>query len=288
MFSFKIYFIVRIVLILLVTIPALVIFGLLFRRPGYSHDNTRRWVDYTKIASGFWGSAQILRLLQQIIFTAYYDDIHGWLVFQARDASFAFGYISSMFEIWAVIAIFLALFYLAHALTQLRTEGQDDSSAYRKGRIVVLGVSGFLAVLNTVTWCLWLANSLSPSWDDNARIMYLVASCFTIVIAGLLVFCGIGSIVYSAKSRMKARGSPVQKAAQILVVCSSLYLVRAAWFMVIFFFGLYDFFGIIDVFLGCWISFVILALLYVLTIKEEYSLSKAHYRSKTVVNSQSA
>ncbi|GKT76412.1 hypothetical protein ColTof4_08835 [Colletotrichum tofieldiae] len=293
MISFKTYSIVRIVLVLLVTIPALAIFSLLFRKPGYRHDNTRRWVDYTKIASGIWGlsriSAQTLQILQQIIFVAYYDDTRGWFeAYPARDASFALGFIGSMLEVWAAIAIFLALFYLAHALTQLRTEGQEDSSAYRKGRKVALGVSGFLFALNLVTLCLALASNFPASWDDHTRAMYLVASCFTIASAGIVIICAIGSVVYSAKSRKKALGSPVQKAATILVVCSSLYLVRAAWYIVIFFYGIYEIFAIIDVFVGCWIPFVILVLLYFLATKEVYSLSKTHYRSSTVADSQAA
>ncbi|GJC89835.1 hypothetical protein ColLi_12673 [Colletotrichum liriopes] len=308
MISFKTYSIVRIVLVLLVTIPALAIFGLLFRKPGYRHDNTRRWVDYTKIASGIWGFAQTLQILQQIIFVAYYDDTRGWFeAYPARDASFALGFIGSMLEVWAAIAIFLALFYLAHALTQLRTEGQEDSSAYRKGRKVALGVSGFLFALNLVTLCLALASNFPASWDDHTRAMNLVASCFSIASAGIVIICAIGSVVYSAKSRKKALGSPVQKvrlvltgggslrtnrvfsqAATILVVCSSLYLVRAAWYIVIFFYGIFEIFAIIDVFVGCWIPFVILVLLYFLATKEDYSLSKTHYRSRTVADSQAA
>ncbi|OHW89601.1 hypothetical protein CSPAE12_11825 [Colletotrichum incanum] len=289
MIYFKIYSIVRIVLVLLVTIPALAIFGLLFRKPGYKHDNTRRWVDYTKIASGLGGLAQTLQTLQQIIFVAYFDDVRGWFeAYPARDASFALGYIGSMLEAWATIAIFLALFYLAHALTQLRTEGQEDSSTYRKGRKVALGVSGFLFVLNLVTLCLALATNFPADWNDHTWTMQLVANCFSIVSAGTMIICAIGSVVYSAKSRKKALGSPVQKAAAILVVCSSLYLVRTAWYIVVFLYGFFGVFGIIDVVLGCWIPFAILVLLYFLATKEDYSLSKTHYRSRTVADNQAA
>ncbi|KAK1977687.1 hypothetical protein LZ30DRAFT_251673 [Colletotrichum cereale] len=277
--NYKNYWIARAVLVLVTAVSGLVIFSLLIRKPGHMHDHTRRWVDYTKIGLGLWVSAQIVNPLWQIILFTCFDIVHGWQNNStARSAFFVISYIGGVIDLWSTIALFLALFYLAHALTQLRTEGQEDSSAYQKGRKVVLGVSGFLCGISIVMWCLFLATSLSEHWDENTGRMYLVASWINTIIVVTLVLCSIGSVVYSAKSRKKALGSPVQKAATILVVCSSLYLLCTAWSVFNLFFRLPAFLVIVDVFTNCWPSFAIFTLLYLLATKEEYLLSKTHYR----------
>ncbi|CCF33192.1 hypothetical protein CH063_05428 [Colletotrichum higginsianum] len=275
--------IVRIVLVLLVAVPALVFFGRLLRQPGYRHDNTRRWVDLTKIATGLWGLAQLLKVLELIIYVATSFD-----QYYARQAYYVFYHTSSLLDVWAVIVIFLALFYLAHALTQLRTESQEESGAYRKGRRVVFCVAGLLLPLNLARWCLHLVDDLAGA-DRSVRnrTAGLIANCFSVAIAGILFLCATGSVVYSAKSRKKSFGSPLRKAGTLLVACSSLYLVREAWqFVAFFFFGLFGVFNLIDVFLGCWMTFAILTMLYLLGAQPHYSLSKVHYRSSATTDGQ--
>ncbi|KAJ0159930.1 hypothetical protein CTA2_8873 [Colletotrichum tanaceti] len=283
---YDILVIVRLVLVLLVAAPALYFFARLLRQPGYRHDNTRRWVDLCKIATGLWGVAQLLKVLDLIIYVATSPWNYG-----ARQAYYVFYHTSSLLDVWAAIVIFLALFYLAHALTQLQTESQEEeeSGAYRKGRRVVFGVAGLLLPLNLARWCLHLVDDLAGAdLTPRHQMAGLVAGCFDVAVAGILFLCAVGSVVYSAKSRKKSLGSPLKKAGTILVTCSSLYLVREAWRFVLFFFffGFFGLFSIIDVLLGCWMTFAILTMLYLLGIKSHYSLSKVHYRSGAAEDGQ--
>lgn len=210
--------------------------------------------------------------------------------------------------VWVHVFVFLALFYMAHALTLLRTGSEPDSSAFRKGRGFALGSSIFVAVLSFTSFCLYMSTAFVRRSDDRDgwSMRRLIAGIFQIVCQSFLICMAIGSVVYSAKSRKKALGTAVEKvcweslessttisgvdktrfqAGTVLVWCSSLFLVRQVWEMLSFFFGgrvvsfWYPTF-FVDLFAGSYLTFVILVLLFVAATKASYSMSKMRYRAK--------
>ncbi|KAL0933874.1 uncharacterized protein CTRU02_210673 [Colletotrichum truncatum] len=285
--------IVRMVIVLLVTIPVLILFGLSLRKPGYSQDNTRRWVNFTKPALGFWGLSQALQIISVIIILA--AGLGSTYEYDHDAAVTVLVYLAALFEYWAHACIFLAQFYLAHALTQLRGEDYLRASAYRKGRIVALITASLIAILAFVFFCLALSVSFDSSYRSSSgrRLRRLVAQSLDVACLGLLVLSAIGAVVYSAKSRKKALGSSVHKAANILVTISSLWLVRVVWLILSWFFGgrgyYYGFIIIVilDIFAGIILTFSILTMLYLLATRPVYGMSRAEDRRKLSQGQQS-
>lgn len=111
-------------------------------------------------------------------------------------------------EVVLNLSIFLAVFYMAHALTQLRTEGDEVSSAYRKGRGFALGGSILVVLLSFVAFCLYLDDRFGRYYKEYE---YMVASCLMLASYSILIIMAIGSVVYAAKSRKKAFGSGLEQ-----------------------------------------------------------------------------
>ncbi|KAF6823781.1 hypothetical protein CMUS01_10551 [Colletotrichum musicola] len=210
--------IVWIVLIFLAVLPTLYLFVRILRKPGYRLDDTRRWVDYTKAGLGLWLAAQVIQIVLFIVIVA-----GGANTFDVNFDSVGRRVVESLvvvartFSTWAEVCVCLAFFYLSHALTRLRNSGQEDSSKYRKGRVWAWIGAALVAGLTLLSFALWLSVSVtggSRSRDErefrsNRR---LVASCFDLACFAILIIFAIANIVYSAKSRKKALGSPVHKA----------------------------------------------------------------------------
>lgn len=136
----------------------------------------------------------------------YFDSV-------ARRVIQSLAFVSHAFGVLAHVCITLAFFYLSHALTQLRNPGQEDSSKYRKGRVWALGAAGLVAGLTVVAFALWLSVTATNNYyyDDGYRMRSLVAQCFNMACLGILTIFAVANVVYSAKARKKALGSPLQK-----------------------------------------------------------------------------
>ncbi|KAF9880483.1 hypothetical protein CkaCkLH20_02437 [Colletotrichum karsti] len=288
----KTLIIVRIVLTAVVVIPVIFFFVKLLRTPGYRHDTTRRWVDYTTAGFGLWALVHIALIIAWGFQIPTIDWSMRWdggdFVRVGYRIIRTFLNIETWLTFWLHIATFLALFYMAHALTLLRTGSEPDSSAFRKGRGFALGGSIFAVLMSFTIFCLDMSISYTNySSDSDAREMRrLVGTIFVLTCQAILLVMAISSVVYSAKSRKKARGTAVQQSGLILVVCSSLFLVRQVWELLALFFGGRNLTGsfmatfFVDLVFGSYLDLVILVLLYILATKASYSMSKVQYRSK--------
>ncbi|KAK2765714.1 hypothetical protein CKAH01_15655 [Colletotrichum kahawae] len=279
----QIMYIVRIVVVALALIPMVVLFAKLVRKPGYRHDTTRRWVDYTKVGFGLWILSHLLSIaVWACLASAAYDRFYG-LRYGVGVAVNVLAYIQYLVEVVLNLSIFLAVFYMAHALTQLRTEGEEVSSAFRKGRGFALGGSILVVLLSFVAFCLYLDDRFGRYYKAYE---YLVASCFMLACYAILIIMAIGSVVYAAKSRKKALGSGLDQAAKIVVTVASLFLVRECWGLVNMFFGggyywsYYIVLYVLDIVLTTYLPLVILVLLYSVATKKSYAMSKMQYQSK--------
>ncbi|KAF4909290.1 hypothetical protein CGCVW01_v012029 [Colletotrichum viniferum] len=281
----QIMYIVRIVVVVLALIPMVVLFAKLVRKPGYRHDTTRRWVDYTKVGFSLWTISHLLSIaVWSCLASAAYDRFFG-LRHSVGVAVNVLVYMQFFVEVVLNLSIFLAVFYMAHALTQLRTEDDEVSSAYRKGRGFALGGSILVVLLSFVAFCLYLDDRFGRYYKEYE---YLVASCLMLASYSILIIMAIGSVVYAAKSRKKAFGSGLEQAAKIVVTVASLFLVRECWGLVSIFFGGESYWGyyivlyVLDIVLTTYLPLVILVLLYSVATKESYAMSKMQYQSKAI------
>ncbi|KAJ3960517.1 hypothetical protein N0V92_002841 [Colletotrichum tropicale] len=281
----QIMYIVRIVVDVIALIPMVVLFAKLVRKPGYRHDTTRRWVDYTKAGFGLWMLSHFLYIaVWSCLASAAYDRFFS-LRHSVGVAVNVLTYIQYFVGVLLNLSIFLAVFYMAHALTQLRTEGDEVSSAHRKGRGFALGGSILVVLLSFVAFCLYLDDRFGRYYKEYE---YLVASCLMLASYSILIIMAIGSVVYAAKSRKKAFGSGLEQAAKILVVSASLYLVSECWGLVHIIFGGGYYWGyyivlyVLDIVLTTYLPLVILTLLYSVATKESYAMSKMQYQSKNI------
>ncbi|KAF6809546.1 hypothetical protein CSOJ01_06837 [Colletotrichum sojae] len=273
--------IVWIVLIFLAVLPTLYLFVRIIRKPGYRLDDTRRWVDYTKGGLGLWLAAQVIQIVLFIVIVA-----DGASTFDVNFDSVGRRVVDSLvvvartFSTWAEVCVCLAFFYLSHALTRLRNPlGQEDSSKYRKGRVWAWIGAALVAGLTLLSFALWLSTSVTGHSRSRST-RRLVASCFDLTCFAILIVFAIANIVYSAKSRKKALGSPVHKAANILVTCTSLWFVRMVWSIASTFLGgFHVVVTFLDIFVSVWLGLAILYMLCRLASKESYALSRASYGS---------
>ncbi|KAL0933284.1 uncharacterized protein CTRU02_212247 [Colletotrichum truncatum] len=301
--------VVQIVLTGLILIPATWFFARLLRKPGAKHDHTRRWVDFTKVSFGFWNAdfvpfdsrSYVVGIIAYIL-NVIANVRRQWGYPREYEAMSYMYPFSTLFYVMAQVALFLALFNLCHALTQLRTGAvTDESKAHRGGRKAALGVSVLITLLGVVIFGLYMAYNVMLNsrrfdgrftYEDFMKInkMMQAAAYINMANTGILVIAAFCIIVYASKARKEAKDSPVSKAASILRICSIFWLTTRLWALVeviVWYFGAFGdatmYTGIFDFVLSVLPTFLILAMLYNLASKEAYGLSRIHYRDTEVV-----
>ncbi|WYZ35877.1 hypothetical protein EsH8_X_000524 [Colletotrichum jinshuiense] len=292
-------YVVQAVLTALVLVPGIALLVLLLRKFGISKEPTRRWVNFTVAAFGFWCLCNLLFVIVGIM-TVVPGPYTRYSLMQSYAMS-VMNLIGGLLHHAGQASLFLALFYLARTLTLLRTD--ETSKRYRIGRLFALGTAGFIVVLALTAFCLNIAGYAlhidqyrygypSSQWA-RVEVMWLVAAIFGIVTTAFHAFCSIGAIVYVAKARNKVKNGPLHKASDLLLVCAILWLIRAAWMVVYIitsmtgvlyspWYYVFDWATLVDFFLNTAIMFVVLVLLYVLATKSTYGLLKQQDQGKTL------
>ncbi|KAK6211562.1 hypothetical protein QIS74_10826 [Colletotrichum tabaci] len=294
--SSPLLFIINITLVGLVTLPAIVLTGLLFRRStGTRRDPSRRWETYTKAAIGLYSFVHILYLTNAIIgatndFGYYYGIYNGYFA-----AVQFLGIIALLFNHLSEAAIFLALFYLARALNLARAD--ETSRRYRIGRKWALGAVIWICLGSVVVLCISLSIFIQRSFTerDNAEMEFFMSiynrsvasASINLAVCVTNLGCAIGTMVYTAKARKKVVGDSLQKMSTLMLTCAILWLIRNVWMVLFTFFlafapyvirGFLTWVDIIDPILNSWMTFVILALLFVLATVEKYALPRAQVK----------
>ncbi|KAF0317801.1 hypothetical protein RB213_011826 [Colletotrichum asianum] len=292
-------YIVRSVLSGLVILPALGVSALALRKLGAKHDPTRRWVDFTKAALGLWSISQLLILVCWIMFAVEYSQRQNGRGYLGPDDVTPYIYIvGSLLGTLGQVALFPAFFFLAHALAQLRSgAATDDSRASFIGRKVVFGGSALIALVEVAVFCCYIASQIMfrvlPGRDryvrgdwDNAIRLSLASEYMSASINCMFLIAAVGMAIYAFQAQKKARGSPVQKAAILLLIAVSLWLVARIWAFITTVMSLAmvqwssPYVGIIDTFLAIWTTFAALMLLYILASNNAYGLSRLHYQEE--------
>lgn len=136
-------------------------------------------------------------------------------------------YILSWFFDVSQALTFLALFYLARAITLLRVD--ETSKRYRIGKIVSLGAVVLISVLSFVAMCLWISTREGYySWgfdsDNYERVMMRrqVAQIFDLICGIVNLLCAIGAVTYIALVRKNALKGPLHKVSFLLPLPTSL------------------------------------------------------------------
>ncbi|KZL82473.1 hypothetical protein CI238_03181 [Colletotrichum incanum] len=285
-------FIVNTTLLGLVTLPALILTVLLFRRTsGSRHEPSRKWVTYTKVAFVLYSLVNILTLIITGVNTSSDSYYYGYYspsylaLLALSSISIPIGHVGSA-------AVFLALFYLARAFSLHRTD--ETSKRYRIGRQWALGAFIWVCLASLTVMCLSIsifaaryANTgynNGPDYYDGIRNRSIAASSFDLALFVTHLICAIGTMVYVAKARRKVLGTPLQKASNLMLTCAILWLLRNVWsllfsilwgFMYGFAFSfMYSWGYIFDMILNNWMTFVILVLLYVLATTDKYAMSQ--------------
>ncbi|KAK1714516.1 uncharacterized protein BDZ83DRAFT_73248 [Colletotrichum acutatum] len=289
--------VLRSVLSGLVVLPALGFSVLVLRKPGARHDHTRRWVDFTKIALGLWSISELLSLIYWIVITVYYARRkNGYFSFPNELVNVYF--VGGLIGYFGHVALLLAFFSLAHALTQLRSGAEsDDSKAYRIGRKVVLGLSALVTLVAVAIFACQVAETILfemlPGRDryipgdwDNAIRLGLAAQYMGVINLGFLLVAALGFIGYAVVSFKAARSSPTQTAATLLLIAASLWLITRLYSFISYIMAMTNHFwgygstyigaAVVDMILYVWPSFAALIILYVLASDNTYSLSTLH------------
>nr|XP_036584030.1 uncharacterized protein CTRU02_06161 [Colletotrichum truncatum]KAF6793289.1 hypothetical protein CTRU02_06161 [Colletotrichum truncatum] len=202
--------------------------------------------------------------------------------------------VASLFYVFSEIGIFLALFHLGHALTQLRTGAvADESKAYRNGRKAVFGVSVLIALLGLAVFAVMMVFNVMNSglghrstysdWDKVLK-WNQVGSYIYLAKAIIWAIASFGIVCCVFKARKEAKNSPVHKAGSLLGFAAFIWLTSFTWALVdtiVRNFASYGmsmpYIDIFDVLIYTWAVFIVLALLYTLAAKDAYGLSRTHY-----------
>ncbi|KAF6812199.1 hypothetical protein CPLU01_14950 [Colletotrichum plurivorum] len=286
--------ITRLVVTGLITVASAVLFRLIFSKPGGKHDFTRRWVGFTKAAIGLWTGARVFDFIVSIIYIATRGPQWGRPV--SWDAAAFVGLAGSFLDSLAQVAIFLALFYLAHALTQLRTDTDEESDAYRKGKKVTFAAAVLGTLLAAASCIMYLAVYIMQiqsrygdydSWYGRWMNIYnlsTVGSIIALTETCWFAACAIGIVVYAVKARKKAMGTPVQQAGSYLVAASGMWLTRQLWWIIYAFTVVYDYLrvtAIIDLFTNLCMILAVLVMLFMLASQERFGLARTLYKRPT-------
>ncbi|KAK1637628.1 hypothetical protein BDP81DRAFT_425608 [Colletotrichum phormii] len=294
--------IIRSVLSGLVILPALGFSVLVLRKPGAKHDHTRRWVDFTKVALGLWSISSLLSLVYWIILAVSYSRRQNGGYFPYPAGIDYLIYVGGLIGYLGNVALLLAFFSLAHALTQLRSGAEsDDSKAYHVGKKVVLGLSALITLVAVAIFACIVAAAvlleILPGRDryvpgdwDNAMRLGFAAEYMGVINIGFLLVAALGLAGYAFVSFKASRGSPTQTAATLLLIAVSLWLITRLWNFISCIMavtGYYWVYGpsyiaaaVIDAILSVWPSFAALMILYVLASNNAYSLSRLHYQEE--------
>ncbi|GKT65590.1 hypothetical protein ColTof4_03646 [Colletotrichum tofieldiae] len=291
--SSPLVFIVNTTLLGLVTLPALVLTVLLFRRTsGSRREPSRKWATYTKVAFVLYLLTNVLSLIITGVDAANSDSYyyrHNNPTYLAlltlSNISIPIGHVGSA-------AVFLALFYLARAFSLLRTD--ETSRRYRIGRQCALGAFIWVCLAGLTVMCLSISifvaryadtgYGYSQDYYDGLRNRSVAASSIDLALFATHLLCAIGTMVYTAKARKKVLGTPLQKASNLMLACGILWLLRNVWSLLYtilwgFMFGfninfVYSWGFIFDIILNSWMTFVIFVLLYVLATTDKYAMSQ--------------
>ncbi|KAK1453462.1 hypothetical protein CMEL01_05121 [Colletotrichum melonis] len=293
--------VLRTVLSGLVVLPALGFSVLVLRKPGAKHDHTRRWVDFTKIALGLWSLSELLSFIYWIVITVSY----AW----RKNGHFSFPnelvyvyFVGGLVGYLGHVALLLAFFSLAHALTQLRNGAEsDDYKAYHIGRKVVLGLSALVTLVAVAAFACEVAETVlfdilprrdryvPGDWDNAIRLGF-AAQYMGVINIGFLFVAALGLLGYAVVSFKTARGSPTQKASTLLLIAVSLWLITRLYSFITSIMVVTNHFwgwgptyigaAVVDVILSVWPSFAALMILYVLASDNTYSLSRLHYEEE--------
>ncbi|KAF9870441.1 hypothetical protein CkaCkLH20_12108 [Colletotrichum karsti] len=278
----------------LVLFPAMAIFALVLSKPGAKHDYTLKWVDFTKVAFGLWSASHLFSFIASIMLLVIFSRQY-WGHSLEIDIISYFYVVSLFLDIGAQVTFFLAIFYLAHAFTQLRIgAGANETQQFRIGQKGALGVSALLALIALAVFSLGVAMVAmlsstrgSGNFNDYDTIVRInIAREYLYYInLGILTVTALAVTVYAIAARRKERDSPVAKAATLLLVSASLWLSTLLWTVISIlvarfapFPSAYRYMMVIDVFLRVWPSFATLLVLYLLASSDSYGLSRIHYR----------
>ncbi|KAF3797613.1 hypothetical protein GCG54_00013136 [Colletotrichum gloeosporioides] len=246
--------------------------------------------------------SQLLILVCWILWTVvYFQRQNDRSYFGLDDASPYIYIVGSLLGTLGQVALLLAFFFLVHALAQLRGGATtDDSRASFVGRKVVFVGSALIALVEVAVFCCYIAFQIMykilqerrdryvPGDWDNAIRLSLASEYMSASNNCMLLIAAVGMTIYAFQAQKKARGSPVQKAATLLLVAVSLWLVARIWAFITTVMSLAMFWwgqasayvGIIDTILAIWTTFAALMLLYILASSNAYGLSRLHYQDE--------
>lgn len=139
-------------------------------------------------------------------------------------------FISGLVGYLGHVALLLAFFSLAHALTQLRSGAEsDDDKAYRIGRKVVLGLSALVTLVAVAIFACEVAETVlfdilprrdryvPGDWDNAIRLGF-AAQYMGVINIGFLSAAALGLVGYAVVSFKTARGSPTQKVGSLFLI----------------------------------------------------------------------
>ncbi|KAJ0308695.1 hypothetical protein COL516b_003240 [Colletotrichum fioriniae] len=262
-------------------------FVLLLRKTSKSYrDPTRRWVAITKVALGLWLFSELFYAILNIISLAYGSTFEFYSSL-AKFISYTSYILSWFFDVSQALT-FLALFYLARAITLLRVD--ETSKRYRIGKIVSLGAVVLISVLSFVAMCLWISTREGYySWgfdsDNYERVMMRrqVAQIFDLICGIVNLLCAIGAVTYIALVRKNALEGPLHKASNLALAISILWLVRAVWSLFAqlssrygyyyYNYDTYTWFNVVSLVVGILGSFAVFIMLYFLATQDKYGLN---------------
>ncbi|KXH54141.1 hypothetical protein CSAL01_08933 [Colletotrichum salicis] len=272
----------------LAVIAGLVFFVSLLRKTsrGY-HDPICRWVAITKAAMGLWLFAELIYVIVSIISFAngssydYYSSL-------AKFISYTTSILSWMLDVSQALT-FLALFYLAQAITLLRTD--ETSKRYRIGKKFSIGAVILISLLSFTGMCLWIStrNAYYSSWVyesseyQGVMMRRLVAQIFDLVVGIFNLLCAIGAVTYVALVRKNALKGPLHKASNLALAISIVWLLRGVWSLFMSLYSRYGYvfydsdtniwFNVISIIIGILGAFAVYVMLYLLATKDKYGLN---------------
>ncbi|KAK2022809.1 hypothetical protein LX32DRAFT_178895 [Colletotrichum zoysiae] len=185
-------------------------------------------------------------------------------------------------------AVFLSLFYLARilALSQPDETSKGRGQKWAHGAAVWVILASLTAmILSFSVWAARVPYDGSSDRDLSSYIRGIVSFSLEAALYATDIICAICVLVYIVKTRKKVLGTPLRKASDIMLAAGILWLARVVWLVVSIILssfvvspyasdevGYFKLF--LDVFLDCYLMFVVLVLLFVLATSEKYALAQ--------------
>lgn len=173
--------------------------------------------------------SELLSVVYWIILAVYYARRkNGYFFFP--EGIFYLVYVGGLIGYLGHVALLLAFFSLAHALTQLRSGAESvDSRAYRVGRKVVIGLPALVTLVAVAIFACQVAEAVLfeilprrgrhvPGDWDNAIRLVVAAQHMGVINIGFLLVAAFGLVGYAVVSFKAARGSPTQTVSSLSLI----------------------------------------------------------------------